>query len=165
AMQGMDRYYRLLAAKGDYGSAWSAYFKYRLKGGQLTARERQELTQSAWTWFMTVGVLGSISAIIAAIWDDDERIREIPDELRATHWVIPLDGVVHLIPKEMPGLREWAAENLKDQSLRLPKPFETTWCANLVERVLIDMRQNDPRWFEGYLSDLWETMLPPVMPQ
>src|SRR5690606_3334141 len=48
---------------------------------------------------------------------------------------------------------------------RLPKPFETTWFANLVERVLIDMRQNDPRWFEGYLSDLWETMLPPVMPQ
>lgn len=165
AVQGLNRYYRLLAAQGDYGSAWNAYFKYRMGGPALTTREQTELGQSAWVWFYTVFVFGGMSTAISMAFDDDERVREVPQEIRATHWVIPINSVLHLIPKEFPGLREYLEKEYGNQLLRLPKAFETAWFANLMERVIYDGKQGNPRWFEGWAADMMSTITPPLMPQ
>ena len=166
AVQGSDRYVRLMAAYGDYGSAWSSYFKYRLGGGAaLTANERADLAQSAWVWSYSIFVFGGMSMLISSLFDDDERVREVPDEIRATHWVIPMDSVLHLIPKEIPGLKEHLEKQFGNQMLRLPKGFETAWFANLVERIMYDARQGNPRWLEKYGKDLMNTITPPLIPQ
>lgn len=165
AVQGLNRYYRLLAAQGDYGSAWNAYFKYRMGGPALTTREQAELGQSAWVWFYTVFIFGGMSTAISMAFDDDERVREVPQEIRATHWVIPVNSVLHLIPKEFPGLREYLEKFYGNQLLRLPKAFETAWFANLMERVIYDAKQGNPRWFEGWAADMMSTITPPLLPQ
>lgn len=170
ALQGMDRYARLLVAKGDYGSAWLPYLNYRLGRTEtldLTEREKAELAQSAQAWVVSTLVMGGISMAVALLWAmrGDDDLQDVPQEIRATHWVIPLDGVYHLVPKELPGIREALKDNLDGETLRLPKGFDNAWFANLVERLMIDARQSNPRWFENYLTDLSSILNPPMEPQ
>lgn len=166
AMQAQATYARWLTAQGDRGSAFRAYFEYLSgNGGPLSPREKRDLGRSAWAWFMTAAVFGTISAVIKAIWGDDDRLDEIPERLKATHWIVPINGIVHLIPKEYPGLREALDSKTKNVMLRAPKPFETAWVANFVERVHEGYAKNNPRWLEHYVGDLWETLHPPMEPQ
>lgn len=166
ALVGINRYYRLLFAQGDYGSAHVQYLRYRMgQSGPLTEREQFEIAQSAQTWAVSIIMLGGISMLVSSMWDDDdERLEDIPRQVRDKHWIIPLDGTLHLVPKELPGLRQAVGELTDDRQLRLPKPFETAWFANLVEHWIRDRKKGDPRWWENYTSSLWEVMHPPLEP-
>ena len=109
---------------------------------QLSAKEQQQLGESAWTWGMTIFGLGAITAVVALLWDDDERLKDIDDRVKAGHWLIPVGSTIY----------------------RIPKPFQTVWFSQLVERWITEGRHNNPRWFEHYVEDLWNTWKPPLTP-
>lgn len=151
-VQGNDTYVRRLMGKGDYGyNTGLAYPLYRLGLKDITklsARERQELGMSAWTWFMTVFGIGSVSMILALLYRDDERVKGAPEQMKSTHWLIPIDG-----------------DNIRETVfLRIPKPFQTVWFAQAIERMVMEQSKDNPRWLENYLFDLWNTWKPPLMP-
>jgi hypothetical protein len=109
---------------------------------KLSPKEQEQLGDSAWTWAMTVFGLGSITVAVSMLWDDDERIKDIDDRVKAGHWLIPVG----------------------DEIYRIPKPFQTTWFSQIIERWITEGRHNNPRWFEHYMEDLWNTWKPPLIP-
>lgn len=145
-LQGNDVYIRRLLGKGDQaynpGVLFPLYRAGILDATRLTPRQQQELGLSAWTWSMTVMGLGTASAIIAMMWDDDERLKDIDDQVKASHWLIPVGDTIY----------------------RVPKPFQTVWFSQMIERWITEGRKNNPRWFEHYLEDLWSTWKPPIVP-
>lgn len=148
-IQGNDVYVRRLLGKTDQSyvslSGPFAYPAYRLgllDATNLSPHEQQALALSGWSWAMTIFGLGSIAALFALTWEDDERIKNIDDRIKATHWLIPVGDTI----------------------VRVPKPFQTVWFSQLIERYITQLRQNDPRWFENYIEDLWNTWKPPMIP-
>lgn len=148
-LQGNDVYIRRLLGKTDQSyvslSGPFAYPAYRLgllDATNLSQQEQQALALSGWAWAMTILGLGSISALVSLMWEDDERIKNIDDRVKATHWLIPVGDTI----------------------VRVPKPFQTVWFSQLIERYVTQLRHNDPRWFENYVEDLWNTWKPPIIP-
>jgi len=164
-LQGNDIYARRLMASGDYGTNLSKvmlYPAYRLglvKFDNLTDTERQDVAFSAYTWMTTIMGLGTIALVQALLYRDDERLKLLPEYLKTNHWLIPLEDVVHVVSKD-------AAEKVakEDVVLRLPKPFQTVWFANLIERIVAEKMRDDPRWAERYMADLALMGLPPIVP-
>lgn len=151
-VQGNDTYLRRLSGKGDQGynpGLLYPLYKLGLKDvTKLSARERQDMGLSAWTWFMTVFGIGSVSMLLALLYRDDERLKNIDEKMKSTHWLIPIDG-----------------DNIRETViLRIPKPFQTVWFAQAIERMLMEQAKDNPRWLENYLFDLWNTWKPPLMP-
>lgn len=146
-LQGNDSYIRRLMGKGDYGYnnifTYMAYRTGMADFSNLTERERRDLGLSAWTWFLTVFGVGGISFVLSTMFGDDERMKEIPQEMRANHWIVPVGDTNYMA--------------------RIPKPFQTSWAANLIERVMIDARNGNSRWFENWMADLYTTWKPPLM--
>lgn len=158
AMIGMTKYARSMTAQGDHGSAINTWLKYR-DGKKLTKSEKADLKQAGKAWFYTTVVFGGMSYLFSMLNEDDEEIDEIGDRLRATHWRVSIDGILHLIPKD---IRTFL--NLPDETdivARLPKGFETAWFANGIERALDAAKKEDPTAFNGYMNDLWEITHPP----
>lgn len=151
-IQGNDTYVRRLLGKGDYGynpGLLYPLYKLGLKDvTKLSATERIDLGNSAWAWFMTVFGIGSVSMVLALLYRDDERIKNAPEQMKSTHWLIPIDG-----------------DNIRETVfLRVPKPFQTVWFAQAIERLVMEQGKDNPRWLENYLYDLWNTWKPPLMP-
>jgi hypothetical protein len=48
--------------------------------------------------------------------------------------------------------------------LRIPKPFESAWIANFVERFLWERKKGDPLWLEKWRNDVYDSTLPPMKP-
>jgi len=146
ALQGNDVYIRRLLGKGDQswtpGLMYPLYRLGMLDINKLSPKEQEQLGDSAWTWAMTVFGLGSITVAVSMLWDDDERIKDIDDRVKAGHWLIPVG----------------------DEIYRIPKPFQTTWFSQIIERWITEGRHNNPRWFEHYMEDLWNTWKPPLIP-
>lgn len=165
SIQGVDRFRKTVSGSEDYGSVFKPYMKYLMgKGPNLTPGEWNALNQSAAAFFYWFFVIGSISALVWSYNNDDDRLRDIPDEIKATHWVIPLGGVINLIGKET-----WLGRQLdelggKDDLARIPKPFESAWLANLIERFLWDQQKGDPNWGVKWARDVYDTTLPPLEP-
>jgi hypothetical protein len=174
AMQGMDKYSRSMLAMGDRGSAYMAagrlgeksniaaafvpYMKYRA-GSKLTKSELRDLGQSAKAWAYTTLVMGGMSYIFYMLGEDDELVDEVPDRLKATHWIVSINGALHMLPKDLKTFLDLPEES--DNIIRLPKPFEIAWFANAVERGLAGARKGDPTAFNDYLKDFWEITHPP----
>lgn len=156
AIQGFDKYIRTLGAHNDYGGLLTIWAQHRA-GRPLSLVEKRALGHAAKAWFITTAVFGGISALLYALNDGDEDIEDIPDNIRATHWIISLRGVYHLLPKSLSSFI--ALE--EDTRIRLPKGFETAWFANATERALDYVKKNDPAAFQRFLSDIWATILPP----
>lgn len=158
SLQGVDKYVRTLTAQGDHGSAITTWLKYR-DGQALTKSEKAALGQAGKAWALTTMVMGGMSFLFYMLGQDDDDLDEISDRLRATHWRVSLNGVIHLIPKD---LRTFLGVPEKtDVQMRLPKPFEIAWFANAVERALDAAKKGDPTAFNGYLNDFWEGVKPP----
>lgn len=155
---GTDRYARSLTAQGDHGSAIRTYLKYR-DGEALTPSEKKDLKQAVRAWGWSTLILGGMSYLFYMLGEDDEDMDEIGDRLRATHWRVSVDGVLHLIPKDMRTFLDLPDDS--DVVVRLPKPFEIAWFANAVERGLDAAKKGDPTAFRRYVSDLWEITHPP----
>jgi hypothetical protein len=146
SIQGLDRFRKTLAASGDYGSAFAPYLKYKMgKGAKLTQGEYNQLHQSFFAWAYFVGFIGSISAIIHMLWGDDDRLRDIDDQqrIKSSHWIIPVG---------------------ETQLARIPKPFESGFIANFIERWLWERQKGDPEWASKYMDDILGTTLPPMRP-
>ena len=145
-LQGNDTYIRRLAGKGDQsympGLMYPLYRLGWLDVTKLSDAERRQLGESAWTWGMTILGLGTISAVVAMMSDDDDEIKDIDDRVKAGHWII----------------------RIGDSIVRIPKPFQTVWFSQLVERSITEARHNNARWYEHYLEDLWNTWKPPITP-
>lgn len=160
ATQGMDRYARTMTAQNDHGSAIRAYIDYRLNGGrQLTTQERRAMAQAQRAWIISTLVMGGMSYLFHMLGADDEDMEEIPQRIRATHWIVSLDGVMYFLPKSM---QAFLPEDLDtDTLLRLPKPFEMAWFANSMERALDAVKNDDPSAYNEWMKDMWTIIAPP----
>ena len=169
-LQANDAFFQRLLAKGDYGFEATKYVPGQValwplyKAGvlqlpaTLTAKQREELAMSAWAWFSTMAVIGSASMVYALMYRDDDRIKMLPENLRANHWNIPLDDLAHAIGAELP------KEHRGKHFARIPKPFERAIFANTIERLTMEYARGNPRWLEHWLSDIYEVTKPPLMP-
>lgn len=166
SVQGLDRFVRVTTGAGDYGSVFNQYFKYKFgNGARLTPAEQQQLKQSFVAYSYYIMVIGGISALVYAYNDDDDRLRDVPDEIKRTHWVIPMGDVVHLVEKGFPSVGEYLRSKGADNALlRIPKPFESAFIANLFERFLWEKKNDDPNWFLKWADDIFGTALPPMRP-
>lgn len=163
SIQGLDKYVRTMTAANDYGTSLPhlvyTWFAHQ-QGWPLSENERRSLGQAAKAWAITTVVFGGMSLICRAIGADDDDLDEIPDNIRATHWVISLNGILHLIPKDVRTFLD-GLDGEVDTMIRLPKTFEMAWFANGVERALDGMQKHDPTAFSGWLKDAWSTVMPP----
>lgn len=169
-LQANDAFFQRLLAKGDYGFEATKYVPGQValwplyKAGvlqlpaTLTAKQREELAMSAWAWFSTMAVIGSASMVYALMYRDDDRIKMLPENLRANHWNIPLDDLARAIGTELP------KEHRGKHFARIPKPFERAIVANTIERLTMEYARGNPRWLEHWLSDIYEVTKPPLMP-
>ena len=145
-LQGNDIYIRRLLGKGD--QSWTPGLMYPLYRlglldiNKLSEAEQRQLGESAWTWAMTVFGLGSITVAISMLWQDDERLKDIDDRVKSGHWLIPAGDTIY----------------------RIPKPFQTVWFSQIIERWITEGASNNPRWLEHYMEDLWNTWKPPLVP-
>jgi len=145
-LQGNDIYIRRLLGKGQQGyNSGLLYPLYRaglLDDSKMTDRQRQEMADSAYTWAMTVFGLGGISAAWALLYGDDERLKDFDSYMRASNWLIPVG----------------------DEIYRLPKPFQTVWFSQLIERAMSEAHLENSTWKAAYLEDMWNTWSPPMLP-
>ncbi len=115
ALQGLDRGIRGMRGKVDaqraLRDAISPYIKSRT-GQPLSVIEKQNLRQSAQVWAYA-SILGLIGLGLSWLYKDDEEYEEISDYMKATHWLMRVNG-------------EW---------VRIPKPFELAFVSNLMERT------------------------------
>lgn len=159
ALVGMHRYGKSLTASNDYGNLIQIWNR-KVNGLPLSRSEREALGLAAKSWIMSTMFLGGLSMIFYLLGADDDDMKEVPDSIRATHWRVSLNGVLHLLPKDVRVF--FAGEDEKtDWFGRLPKPYEIAWFANGVERMLDYHADNDPEALEGFAKDMFEILAPP----
>lgn len=159
ALQGLYRYGKTLTAANDYGNLIQIWDRHS-RGLPLSRNEQRALGQAGKAWLISTVVLGATSLIFSMLGADDDDMKEVPDQIRATHWRISLNGVLHLLPKNISTFL--AGEDAKaDWMIRLPKPFEIAWFANAVERAWDYLVDSDPNAAKGMASDFFTTLLPP----
>jgi predicted transcriptional regulator len=159
ALQGIYKYGKTLTAANDYGNLIQIWDR-QMRGQPLSRNEQRALGQAGKAWLISTVVLGSMSLIFAMLGADDDDMKEVPDQIRATHWRISLNGVLHLLPKDIRVFL--AGENEKtDWMIRLPKPFEIGWFANATERAWDYLVNSDPTAASGMVSDFFTTVMPP----
>lgn len=159
ALQGLYKYGKTLTAANDYGNLIQIWNR-QMQGLPLSRNEQRALGQAGKAWMISTVVLGGISLIFCLLGADDDDMKEVPDTIRATHWMLSLNGVLHLLPKDM---RVFLAgeDERTDWLLRIPKPFEIAWFANGVERAWDYLVNNDPNAANGMANDFFTTLLPP----
>lgn len=160
-MQAMDKYARTITAQGQHGSAIRTYLNYRLNGGRnLTRHERANLALAQRSWMITTLGLGGVSFLFSMLGADDDDIKDVPQSLRSSHWIVSLDGVLNLIPKD---IRSFLSDDVdSDVLVRLPKPFEMAWFANAMERAIEAGRDGDETAFDEFMKDMWHVTVPPT---
>jgi hypothetical protein len=167
AVQGLDKYVRTMRGANDYGTPLhellrhqiSIWLRYR-QGWELSADERKQLGQAAKAWAISTVVFGGASLLFSYLGEDDEDMDEIPDQIRATHWRISVNGILYLLPKSVKTFMEWD-DGRSDNFIRAPKPFEMATFANAFERAYDAAKKGDPTAFRGWLKDFWTTITPP----
>lgn len=141
ALQGLDRGIRGLTGKVDADrvirTAISPYIKSRT-GQPLSIVEQGNKKQAAQAWAYMVS-LGMIGLGLSLLYKDDEEYEEISDYVKATHWLIRVNGV-------------W---------VRIPKPFEIAFFSNLVERTFDYVYKGDPTASERFVDGLFQITVPP----
>ncbi len=160
ALVGMHRYGKSLTASNDYGNLIKIWNR-QVRGLPLSRNEQQALGLAAKSWIMSTMFLGGMSMMFYLLGADDDDMKEVPDSIRATHWRVSLNGILHLIPKDIRIF--FSGEDEKtDWFLRLPKPYEIAWFANGVERMLDYTAENDPTALNGFAKDMFSTLIPPT---
>lgn len=141
ALQGLDRGIRGLRGRVDADKVLrtviSPYIKSRT-GQPLSEVEQGNKKQAAQAWGYMVA-LGMIGLGLSLLYRDDEEWEEISDYIKATHWLIRLDG-------------QW---------VRIPKPFELAFFSNLVERTFDYVVKDDPTAVSRFVDGLLEITVPP----
>jgi hypothetical protein len=160
ALVGTHRYGKSLTASNDYGNLIQIWNRHS-QGLPLSRNEQQALGQAAKAWIYSTLVFGGMSLICYLLGADDDDMKEVPDSVRATHWRISVNGILHLLPKNVSTFL--AGEDGKtDWGIRAPKPYETSWFANGVERFLDYYADNDPTALTGFGKDMFEILAPPT---
>jgi predicted transcriptional regulator len=159
ALQGIYKYGKTLTAANDYGNLIQIWDR-QMRGQPLSRNEQRALGQAGKAWLISTVGLGAMSLIFCLLGADDDDMKEVPDSIRATHWMLSINGVLHLLPKDM---RVFLAgeDERTDWMLRIPKPFEIGWFANAVERTWDYLRNSDPNAASGMASDFFTTVMPP----
>lgn len=141
ALQGLDRGIRGLTGKVDADrvirTAISPYIKSRT-GQPLSVVEQGNKKQAAQAWAYMVS-LGMIGLGLSLLYKGDEEYEEISDYVKATHWLIRVNG-------------EW---------VRIPKPFEIAFFSNLVERTFDYVYKGDPTAVDRFVDGLFQITVPP----
>jgi len=145
-IQGLDKATRVLSGEGKLRQVLLPFIK-DVNGRPLTPQEQREVTAARKAW-LKVMEIGSIGAILAAIYADDEDYNEISPQLKATHWFLP--DPTH-DPKE-PGPRKF---------IGVPKPFELAVVSNIMENVIEGYRQEDPEWYKSMSKSITQIIAPP----
>lgn len=160
ALVGMHRYGKSLTASNDYGNLIQIWNR-QTQGLPLSRNEQQALGLAAKSWILSTTFLGGMSMMFYLLGADDDDMKEVPDSIRATHWRVSLNGILHLIPKDIRIF--FSGEDEKtDWFVRLPKPYEIAWFANGVERMLDYTAENDPTALNGFAKDMFSTLIPPT---
>jgi hypothetical protein len=159
ALQGVYKYGRVLTANNDYGNLIQIWDRHS-RGLPLSRGEQSALGQAAKAWAISVVGLGAMSLIFCALGADDEDMAEVPDQIRATHWRISINGILYLLPKDIRTFLVGEDEKT-DWMIRMPKPFEIAWFANAVERAWDYFVNNDPTAARGMAKDFFTTLVPP----
>lgn len=160
ALVGMHRYGKSLTASNDYGNLIQIWNR-QTQGLPLSRNEQQALGLAAKSWILSTTFLGGLSMMFYLLGADDDDMKEVPDSIRATHWRVSLNGILHLIPKDLRIF--FAGEDEKtDWFGRLPKPYEIAWFANGVERMLDYTAENDPAALNGFAKDMFAILMPPT---
>ncbi len=187
SLRGVERFVKTATSQGDYGTNYrmiNPYLKYKfgqfegwskgtgnVKGqalvgaGKITRNEINQLDQSAAAFFYWVFFVGGISMMLYNMFGDDERLRDVPDDIKATHWIIPTGKMLNLFPKDSLFTDILKSMGLTEDTInRWPKPFESAWLANLIERLLHEQQKEDPNWFTRFKRDFFDATLPPMTP-
>lgn len=159
ALQGLYKYSKVLTANNDYGNLIQIWDRHS-RGLPLSQGEQRALGQAAKAWAISIVGLGAMSLIFCALGADDEDMAEVPDQIRATHWRVSINGILYLLPKD---IRTFLAgeDGKTDWMIRMPKPFEIAWFANAVERAWDYFVNNDPTAARGMAKDFFTTVVPP----
>ena len=147
AMQGLSVTLRTLTGKRNtgrnYRDAISPFVRFR-SGEVLSETDKAKLPLSMYAWANMVR-LGFLSAALTFIHGDDPEYQDIPEYNRVTHWYLLNMGD-----------GDW---------IRIPKPFELAFFANMVEGILEYTWKDDPTAPGRFLrSTLAYTVLPPMDP-
>lgn len=134
SLQSLDKTARVLSADGNLRKVLAPFGKNAPK----TDGEKRALAHAyrAWAKISALGVLGLGLRMLYA---DDPEYEEISDQLRATHWILKVQG-------------KWTF---------IPKPFELATISNILERAYEAGGLKDPTAAKRLLSDMSHTIAPP----
>ncbi len=148
ATQGLDKTFR--AAIADPASAVGRAYKFGgteeamrailrpllrqdLSGLKVRKADQAALKLAVHYW-TRAAILGGFGLTLSAINRDDPDYQQAPDDMRATHWIVPMGGGVNM---------------------RIPKPFEHAALSNLFERAYEASYGGD----ETAWGRMWDGML------
>lgn len=144
SIQGLDKSLRVLAADGaltrvPLKDALRPLVGMQVPPGQMRAEDAAafRLAGRAWT---KVAAIATYSAAITSMFMDDPDYQQANEKTRATHWVIP-----------------WG-----DNLIRIPKPFELAFLANIVERSMEATLGKDDKAWGRMWRGLAEIVTPPT---
>ena len=137
AIQGLDKTTRVLSGGGSLRHVLAPLFQGQ-KPESLTRQDRDRLTLAVKAWGK-IAVLGAFGLTLSALYADDPEYQEMSDYLRATHWMLKIDG-------------EWVA---------IPKPFELAAISNILERGFEAAYRDDPQAGDRLVRGLAMTIVPP----
>ncbi len=104
------------------------------------------------------------SAILWAMNKNDPRVDELDDRTKDLHFVFPMGTVTREQWSAMTD-EEKAEYNLQHPIYIAPKPYEAGLIfGSLVERTLDWMYDKDPKALERWISSVWESVVPGIMP-
>ncbi len=113
SLQGLDRYVRAMSGRENRLTRLRDVAGTVLSEGQAPERSLQRQA-----WMKSIVPLGLISLAMSALYSDDPEYEEISETIRTTHWLFKAG-------KDSDGKSVW---------VRVPKPFEVAWFADVVER-------------------------------
>jgi len=109
-------------------------------GKRLTARDKRELGEAGKAW-IKMSVIGTLGLTLEAIYRDNKVFEDASPYLRATHWIIPVEG---------------------SKIIAIPKPFELALVSNAMEQAYRAYAKNDPMAWQRFREGAFETLMPPT---